>query len=86
VSAVAEIDAVTETPFDARTLLSWSSVLTVAVPAPVAKVEPTVTASVPVDVLKVITEPPSLPALMSAAVVVPVPAPVQVTSTLALVE
>ena len=87
VSAVAETAAFTVMLFEAKTLLSWSSVLTVAVPAPVAKTAPNVTASVLVLVLKVITEPANLPVLRFAAVRTALaPAPVPVTSTLAFVE
>src|SRR5712671_2460836 len=86
VSAVADTAALAVIPFEFRTLLSWSSVLTVAVPEPVAKDAPIVTASVAVLVLKVMTEPASLPVLRLAAVTVPVPAPVPVTSTVAFDE
>ena len=83
VSAVADTAALAVMPFELKTLLSWSSELTVAVPEALAKVAPIVTASVAVLVLKVMTEPASLPVLRLPAVTVPVPAPVPVMSTLA---
>ena len=88
-SWAAVIEAVTLTPAADKAWLRSSSDLTVAVLAVELKataVAPTVIVTpTPAVVENVKTEPPTLPALMSEAVVVPAPAPAPTKAALALV-